>query len=144
MRRRDHDDRTVADVLRGFQLLEARHSLDRSRCLSSALLVKSCAYNPAVNALQERCGNHRLRNHDVALSQQLQNGNVVGGVRWTDADSEWLEHGMTRTSKSRMNKAGRTLNSTLTTRRRSQRASVDQRVEFHENDKKNSMEALAP
>ena len=93
MRRREHDDRTVADVLRGFQLLEARHSLDRSRCLSSALLVKNCAYNPAVNALQEKCGNHRLRNHDVALSQQLQNGNVVGGVRWTDADSEWLEDG---------------------------------------------------
>ena len=41
-----------------------------------------------------------------------------------------------------MNKAGRTLNSTFTTKRRSQRASVDQRVEFHEYDK-TSMEAPA-
>ena len=53
---------------------------------------KSYVYNHIANALRETWGNdERLRSHDSALSQQLQNGHLAGGVHWPAEDNEWTE-----------------------------------------------------
>ena len=52
---------------------------------------KGYAYNHIANALRENWGNdHRLRSHDIALSQ-LQGGHLAGGVHWTREEDDWQE-----------------------------------------------------
>ena len=46
----------------------------------------------SLNALRDTWGNDaRLRSHDIALSQQLQNYHLVGSAHWTCEEDEWQE-----------------------------------------------------
>ena len=82
----------IADVLRRFLLLE-NASLDGSEeIFVFGVAGKLCAYSRIANALRETWGNDaRLRSHDIALSQQLQNGHIDGSAHWTGEEDEWQE-----------------------------------------------------
>ena len=82
----------IADVLRGFLLLENAALTGSEQVFVFGVAGKSYAYNHMANALRETWGNdERLRSHDSALSQQLQSGHLAGGVHWSAEDNEWTE-----------------------------------------------------
>ena len=82
----------IADVLRGFLLLENAALTGSEQVFVFGVAGKSYAYNHIANALRETWGNdERLRSHDSALSQQLQSGHLAGGVHWSAEDNEWTE-----------------------------------------------------
>ena len=82
----------IADVLRGFLLLENAALTDSEQVFVVGVAGKSYAYNHIANSLRETWGNdERLRSHDSALSQQLQSGHLAGGVHWSAEDNEWTE-----------------------------------------------------
>ena len=82
----------IADVLRGFLLLENAALTGSEHVFVFGVAGKSCAYNHIANALRETWGNDdRLRSHDIALSQQLQGGHLAGGVHWTGEEDDWQE-----------------------------------------------------
>ena len=67
-------------------------SMDLRRILFFGVTGKLCAYSRIANALRETWGNDaRLWYHDIALSQQLQNGHIVGSAHWTGEEDEWQE-----------------------------------------------------
>ena len=71
----------IADVLRGFLLLENAALTGSEQVFVFGVAGKSYAYNHIANALRETWGNdERLRSYDSALSQQLQSGHLAGGV----------------------------------------------------------------
>ena len=73
----------IADVLRGFLLLENAALTGSEQVFVFGVAGKSNAYNHIANGLRETWGNdERLRSHDIALSQQLQGGHLAGGVHW--------------------------------------------------------------
>ena len=82
----------IADVLRGYLLLENAALTGSEQVFVFGVAGKSYAYNHIANALRETWGNdERLRSHDSALSQQLQSGHLAGGVHWSAEDNEWTE-----------------------------------------------------
>ena len=82
----------IADVLRGFLLLENAALTGSEQVFVFGVAGKSYAYNHIANASREIWGNdERLRSHDSALSQQLQSGHLAGGVHWSAEDNEWTE-----------------------------------------------------
>ena len=82
----------IADVLRGFLLLENAALTGSEQVFVFGVAGKSYAYNHIANASRETWGNdERLRGHDSALSQQLQSGHLAGGVHWSAEDNEWTE-----------------------------------------------------
>ena len=82
----------IADVLRGFLLLENAALTGSKIVLVFGVAGESYAYNHIANALRETWGNDdRLRSHDIALSQQLQGGHLAGGVQWTGEKDDWQE-----------------------------------------------------
>ena len=82
----------IADVLRGFLLLENAALTGSEQVFVFGVAGKSDAYNHIANALRETWGNdERLRSQDSALSQQLQSGHLAGGVHWSAEDNEWTE-----------------------------------------------------
>ena len=82
----------IADVLRGFLLLENAALTGSEHVFVFGVAGKSYAYNHIANALRETWGNdERLRSHDSALSQQLQSGHLAGGVHWSAENNEWTE-----------------------------------------------------
>ena len=82
----------IADVLRGFLLLENAALTGSEQVFVFGVAGKSCAYNQIANALRETWGNDdRLRSHDIAISQQLQGGHLAGGVHWTGEEDDWQE-----------------------------------------------------
>ena len=81
----------IADVLRGFLLLENAALTGSEQVFVFGVAGESYAYNYIANALREAWGNDdRLWNHDIAVSQQLQGGYLAGGVHWTEED-DWQE-----------------------------------------------------
>ena len=82
----------IADVLRGFLLLENAALTGSEQVFVFGVAGKSYACNHSANALRETWGNDdRLRSHDIALSQQLQGGHLAGGVHWTGEEDDWQE-----------------------------------------------------
>ena len=82
----------IADVLRGFPLLENAALTGSERVFVFGFAGKSYAYNHIANALRETLGNDDcLRSHDIALSQQIQGGHLAGGVHWTGEEDDWQE-----------------------------------------------------
>ena len=82
----------IADVLRGFLLLENASLTGSEQVFVFGVAGKSYAYNHIANALRETWGNdERLRSHDNALSQQLQSGHLAGGVHWSADDNQRTE-----------------------------------------------------
>ena len=82
----------IADVLRGFLLLENAALIGSEQVIVFGVAGKSYAYNHIANALRETWGNdERLRSHDSALSQQLQSGHVASDVHGSAEDNEWTE-----------------------------------------------------
>ena len=82
----------IADVLRGFLLLENAALTGSDQVFVFGVAGKSYTYSHIVNALRETWGNdEHLRSHDSALSQQLHSGHLAGGVHWTDEENEWQE-----------------------------------------------------
>ena len=82
----------IANVLRGFLLLENAALTGSEQVFVFGVAGKSYAYNHIANALRETWGNdERLRSHDSALSQQLQNGHFARGVHLSAEDNEWTE-----------------------------------------------------
>ena len=81
----------IADVLRGFLLLENAVLTGSEQVFVFGVAGKSYACNDIVNALRETWGNDdRLRSHDFALSQQSQGGHLAG-VHWTGEEDDWQE-----------------------------------------------------
>ena len=71
----------IADVLRGFLLLENAALTGSEQVFVLGVAGKCYAYNHIANALRETwCNDERLRSHDSTLSQQLQSGLLAGGV----------------------------------------------------------------
>ena len=71
----------IADVLRGFLLLENAVLTGSEQVFVFGVAGKSHTYSHIANALRETWGNdERLRSHDIALSQQLQGGHLADGV----------------------------------------------------------------
>ena len=82
----------IADVLRGFLLLENAARTGSEQVFVFGVACKSYAYNHTANALRETWdADDRLRSHDIALSQQLQGGHLAGGVHWTGEEVDWQE-----------------------------------------------------
>ena len=82
----------IADVLRGFLLLENAALTGSEQVFVFGVAGKSYAYNHIANALRETWGNDEsLRSHDNALSQQLQSGHLAGGVHWSADDNQRTE-----------------------------------------------------
>ena len=82
----------IADVLRGFLLLENAALTGSEQVFVFGVAGKSFAYNHTANGLRETWGSdERLRSHDIALSQQLQGGHLAGGVHWTGEEKVWQE-----------------------------------------------------
>ena len=82
----------IADVLRGFLLLENAALTGPEQVFVFGVAGKSYAYNHIANALRETWGNDdRLRSHDFALSQQLRGGHLASGVHWTGEKDDWQE-----------------------------------------------------
>ena len=82
----------IADVLRGFLLLENAALTGSGLVFVFGVAGKSHAYNHIANELSETWGDDdRLRSHDFALSQQLQGGHLAGGVHWTGEEDGWQE-----------------------------------------------------
>ena len=82
----------IADVLRGFLLLENAALTGSEHVSVFGVAGKSYAHNHIANTLRETWGNDdRLRSHDIALSQQLQGGHLAGCVHWTGAEDGWEE-----------------------------------------------------
>ena len=82
----------IADVLRGFFLLENAALTGSEQVFVFDVAGKSYAYNHIANALRETWRNdERLRSHDSALSQQLQGGHLARGAHWTGEENEWQE-----------------------------------------------------
>ena len=82
----------IADVLRGFLLLENVALTESEQVFVFGVAGKSFPYNHIANALREtRRNDDRLRSHDMALSQQLQGGHLVGGVHWRREEDDWQE-----------------------------------------------------
>ena len=82
----------IADVLRGFLLLENAALTGSEQVFVFGVASKSYAYNHIANALRETWGiDDRPWSHDIALSQQLQGGHLAGGVHWTGEEDDWQE-----------------------------------------------------
>ena len=74
----------IAFVLREFLLLENTALTGSEQVFVFGVAGKSYTYSHIANALRETRGNDEgLRNHDIALSQQLQGGHLASGVHWT-------------------------------------------------------------
>ena len=82
----------IADVLRGFLLLENAALTSSEQVFVFGVAGKSYTYNHIANALLETWGSDDCHSsHDSALSQQLQSGHLASGVHWSAEDNEWTE-----------------------------------------------------
>ena len=82
----------IADVLRGFLLLENAALTGSEQVFVFGVAGKSDAYNHIANALRETwCNDDCLRSRDITLSLHLQGGHLAGGVHWTGEEDDRQE-----------------------------------------------------
>ena len=75
-----------------FFLLKTLPSLDLSKFLFFGVAGNIFTCSHIATALRVNWGNdERLRSHDIAFSQQLQNGHIVGSAHWTGEQDGWQE-----------------------------------------------------
>ena len=83
----------IADVLRGFLLLENAALTGSEQVFVFGVARKSCTYSHTANAFRETWGNdERLRSHDISpCRNSLKGGHVAGDVHWTGEENERQE-----------------------------------------------------
>ena len=88
----DRTKEIIADVLRGFLLLENTALTGSEQVFAFGVAGKSYAYSHIAFAFRETWDNdERLRSHHLAVSQQLQGGHLAGGAHWTGEEIDWQE-----------------------------------------------------